>query len=101
MRAPVSSSPPILGSPTLPAPTIRHGLPVNFRNMGNRLVTDSSSGSLASISCMVSPMVLWQVTRDRFDRRASEQRPQLGIVVTGKEAAQIFAAFTLGQISAK
>src|SRR5947207_1642975 len=38
-RAPVSSSPPILGSPTLPAPTTRHFLPANFKNIGNKLST--------------------------------------------------------------
>ena len=42
MRAPVSISAPIFGSPTLPAPTTRDRRPASFTNMGNRLVTVSS-----------------------------------------------------------
>src|SRR6267154_1894991 len=40
-RAPVSMSPPILGSPTFPAPTTRHRLPSSFINIGNKLLTIS------------------------------------------------------------
>src|ERR1700688_9771 len=37
--APVSSRPPILGSPTFPAPTTRQRLPSSFINIGNKLLT--------------------------------------------------------------
>src|SRR5580704_17356986 len=36
--APVSTSPPIFGSPTFPAPTTRQRLPSSFKNIGNKLL---------------------------------------------------------------
>src|SRR5208337_3239935 len=38
--APAATKPPILGSPTRPAPTTRHGRPVSFKNTGNKLILD-------------------------------------------------------------
>src|SRR5579863_1178350 len=92
MRAPVSRRPPTLGSPTLPAPTTRHCLPSSFRNIGNKLVTDSSRNMRNT---------LWQITRNCRNDLPGQEFAQLRIVVSCKEAAQVFTGLALGQIAPK
>src|SRR4030088_2557924 len=85
MRAPVSMSPPIFGSPTLPAPTTRHCFPASFMNIGNKLVTVSSSYLRHSPSCTHRR----QIAANRFHRFASQKLPQLRVRVPGKEPTQV------------
>src|SRR6266404_4311548 len=80
IRAPVSMSPPILGSPTLPAPTTRHCFPASFINIGNKLVTVSSR-------CLrYSPSRTYrrQIPRYRFHRFASQKLSQLREFLAGE-----------------
>src|ERR1039458_2652333 len=93
MRAPVSIRPPILGSPTLPAPTTRHCFPASFRNIGKRLVTVSSRWL-----CRVSNTCRRQIASDGVYRRPRQKLPQLGVGVPGKELTQVLASPTRGQI---
>src|SRR5216683_6048507 len=85
MRASVSISPPILGSPTLPAPMTRHRFPASFINIGNKLVTVSSR----CLRYRSSDAYRRQIARYRFHRLARQKLPQLRIRVPGKELAQI------------
>src|SRR3977135_3593196 len=97
MRAPVSISPPIFGSPTLPAPTTRHCFPASFMNIGNKLVTISSSYLRYSPSCTHRR----QIAGDRFHRFASQKLPQLRVRVPGKELTQVLVGLvrlTCGEI---
>src|SRR5713226_4218589 len=97
MRAPVSMSPPILGSPTLPAPTTRHCFPASFINIGNKLVTVSSS-CLRYSSCGIH----WrQIAGYRFHRLARQKLPQLRVRVPGKELTQVLARLAHGEILLK
>src|ERR1039458_6125342 len=91
--APVSMRPPILGSPTLPAPTTRHCFPASFRNIGNRLVTVSSRWL-----CRVSNTCRRQIASDGVYRRPRQKFPQLGVGVPGKELTQVLASLARGQI---
>src|SRR5216683_598899 len=93
-RAPVSMSPPILGSPTLPAPTTRHCFPASFMNIGNKLVTVSSS----QLHYSPSRTHRRQIAGDRFHRFAGQKLPQLRIRVPGKELTQILVGLTRGEI---
>src|SRR5205807_2893617 len=85
IRAPVSMSPPILGSPTLPAPTTRHCFPASFINIGNKLVTVSSH----CLRYRPSPAHRRQIAGDRFHRFASQKLSQLRIRVPGEELTQV------------
>src|ERR1035441_5176704 len=97
MRAPVSMSPPIFGSPTFPAPTTRHCFPVSFINIGNRLVT-VSSGCLRYSSCGTHRR---HIAGDCIHRLASQKFPQLRVRVPGKELTQVLACLTRGEILAE
>src|SRR5216684_1925277 len=94
MRAPVSMSPPIFGSPTFPAPTTRHCFPASFMNIGNKLVTVSSRCLCYSSSCIHRR----QIAGDRFHRLARQKLPQLRVRVPGKELTQILVGMTCGKI---
>src|ERR1700674_2343147 len=94
MRAPVSIRPPILGSPTLPAPTTRHCFPASFINIGNKLVTVSSS----ELRYSSSRTYRRQIAGYRFHRFASQKLPQLRIRVRGKELTQVLVGLTCGEI---
>src|SRR5258708_408470 len=94
MRPPVSMSPAILGSPTLPAPTTRHCFPASFINIGNKLVTVSSS----QLRYSPSRTHRRQIAGDRFHRFASQELPQLRIRVPGKELTQILVGLTRREI---
>src|SRR5579863_1426626 len=89
MRAPVSSRPSILGSPTFPAPTTRHRLPCSFRNMGNRLVTDSSRGLR---------QILRQITSHCRNHFPGKKLAELCVAVAREEAPQILSGFALVEI---
>src|SRR5712692_7360147 len=97
MRASASISPPILGSPTLPAPTTRHCFPASFINIGNKLVTVSSS-CLRYSSCGIHPR---QIAGYRFHRLARQKLPQLRVRVPGKELTQVLARLAHGEILLK
>src|SRR5579862_4769777 len=90
--APVSSRPSIFGSPTFPAPTTRHRFPCNFKNMGNRLVTDSSRGLR---------QILRQIAGHCRNHFPGKKLAQLRVAVARKEATQILSGFALGEIAAK
>src|SRR5579863_1774473 len=92
MCAPVSSSPAIFGSPTFPAPTTRTCRPSSFKNIGNKLVTDSSYG--------LRQTTRWQrqIAYHRIDHLSGQKLTQLRVVVSRKETAQILSRFTLRQI---
>src|SRR5712671_3863628 len=94
MRAPVSMSPPILGSPTLPAPTTRHCFPASFINIGNKLVTVSSR----CLRYRSSDAYRRQIARYRVHRFARQKLPQLRVRVPGKELTQVLVGLTHGQI---
>src|SRR5712664_3523840 len=94
MRAPVSISPPILGSPTLPAPTTRHCFPASFINIGNKLVTVSSS----QLRYSPSRTHRRQIPGDRFHRFARHKLPQLCVRVPRKELTQVLVGLTCGEI---
>src|SRR6266849_7919977 len=94
MRAPVSMSPPILGSPTLRAPTTRHRFPASFINIGNKLVTVSSS----CLRYRASDAYRRQIARYRVHRFARQKLPQLRVRVPGKELTQVLVGLTYGQI---
>src|ERR1700674_4019694 len=96
MRAPVSMRLPILGSPTLPAPTTRHCFPASFMNIGNKLVTVSSSQ--LSYSPSPSRTHRRRIAGNRFNRFASEKLPQLRIRVPGEELTQVLVRLTRGEI---
>src|SRR5713101_3645818 len=85
MRAPVSMSPPILGSPTLPAPTTRHCFPASFINIGNKLVTVSSR----RLRYRSSDAYRRQIAGYRVHRLARQKLPQLRVRVPGKELTQV------------
>src|SRR5229473_4245371 len=97
MRAPVSMSPPILGSPTLPAPTTRHCFPASFINIGNKLVTVSSR----RLRYRSSRTYRRQIAGYRFHRLASQKLPQLRVRVPGKELTQVLARLAHGEILLK
>src|SRR6266446_3387434 len=97
IRAPVSMSPPILGSPTLPAPTTRHCFPAIFINIGNKLVTVSSSWLRHSPSRTHRR----QIAGNRFHRLASQKFPHLRVGVPGKELTQVLACLTRVEILAE
>src|ERR1700687_1531859 len=100
MRAPVSMSPLILGSPPLPAPTIRHCFPASFMNIGNKLVTVSSRYLRHSPSRTHRR----QIAGNGFHRFASQKLPQLRIRVPGKELTQFLVGLvglTCGEILPK
>src|SRR5580704_853322 len=85
---------PILGSPTLPAPTTRHCLPVSFINIGNKLVTVSSRYMRYR-----SGGTYWRhITQDRVDRRTRQKVPQFGITVLRKELPEVLALRTRRKI---
>src|SRR5215469_9662114 len=86
MWAPVSNNPAILDSPTGPAPTTRHRLPVSFKNMGNKLVTNTSRGMRNGLR---------QIADDRRNGLARKKLSQLGIAVPGEKATQIFSRSAL------
>src|ERR1700674_4156141 len=94
MRAPVSIRPPILGSPTLPAPTTRHCFPASFINIGNMLVTVSSS----ELRYSSSRTYRRQVAGDRFHRLDRQKLPQLRVRVPRKELTQVLVGLTCGEI---
>src|SRR5260370_2354456 len=94
MPAPVSMSPPILGSPTFPAPTTRHCFPASFINIGNKLVTVSSR-CLRYSSCGIHRR---QIAGYRFHRLARQKLPQLCVRFPGKELTQVLARLTPGEI---
>src|SRR6266851_7838916 len=97
MPAPVSMSPPILGSPTFPAPTTRHCFPASFINIGNKLVTVSSR-CLRYSSCGIHRR---QIAGYRFHRLARQKLPQLCVRVPGKELTQVLARLAHGEILLK
>ena len=82
MCAPVSNYPAILDSPTAAAPTTRHRLPLSFRNMGNKLVTDTSRGMRNRLR---------QIASDCRNGLARKKLSQLRIAVPGKKATQILS----------
>src|SRR5260370_26762934 len=94
-RAPVSIRPPILGSPTLPAPTTRHRLPSSFTNIGNKLLIILLNCSTLHAAGHTS---LRQIARDRFDELSRQKSAQVRVGVTRKEAPQIFTRRALGEI---
>src|SRR5258708_6173339 len=94
MRAPVSMSPAILGSPTLPAPTTRHCFPASFMNIGNKLVTVSSS----QLRYSPSRTHRRQIAGNGFHRFAGQELPQLRVRVPGKELTQILVGLTRSEI---
>src|SRR5258708_4743034 len=94
MRAPVSMSPAILGSPTLPAPTTRHCFPASFINIGNKLVTVSSR----CLRYSSSRTYRRQIPRYRFHRFASQKFPQLRVRMPRKELTQVLVGLTHGEI---
>src|SRR6266404_7078935 len=85
IRAPVSMSPPILGSPTLPAPTTRHCFPASFINIGNKLVTVSSR----CLRYSSSRTYRRQIPGYRFHRFARQKFPQLRVRMPRKELTQV------------
>src|SRR5579864_2969782 len=93
MRAPVSSRAPILGSPTLPAPTRRTFLPSSFRNMGNKLVTDTS--------CNVREILLRQVTSNSGHELTRQEFTQFGVAVTSEVTPQVLVRLTVSEIAAE
>src|ERR1700675_4071818 len=93
-RAPVSMSPPIFGSPTSPAPTTRHCFPASFINIGNKLVTVSSS----ELRYSSSRTFRRQIAGDRFHRFARQKLPQLRVRVPRKELTQVLVGLTCGEI---
>src|SRR5208337_214328 len=97
MLAPVSMRPPILGSPTFPAPTTRHRFPASFMNIGKRLVT-VSSGRFPSNS---SGTHRRHIAGDRVHWFAGQKLPQLRVRVPGKELTQVLACFTHAEILPK
>src|SRR3981189_1135897 len=97
MRAPVWISPTILGLPTLPAPTTRHCFPASFMNIGNKLVTISSS----YLRYSPSRTYRRQIAGDRFHRFASQKLPQLRVRVPGKELTQVLVGLTCREILPK
>src|SRR4029077_1071235 len=94
MRAPVSMSPPIFGSTTLPAPTTRHCFPASFINIGNKLVTVSSR----CLRYRSSNTYRRQIPRYRFRRLARQKLPQLRVRVPGKELPQVLVGLACGEI---
>src|ERR1700680_121794 len=92
IRAPVSSRPPIFGSPTFPAPTTKHCLPSNFKNIGNKLVTETSSRLHQPASR------IGQIAGDRRHDFSRQKLAQLRVAVPNKEPAQVFARFALCQV---
>src|ERR1700687_5820529 len=92
IRAPVSSRPPILGSPTFPAPTTRHCLPSSFKNIGNKLVTETSCRLHQSASR------IGHIAGDRGHDFSRQKLTQLSVAVPNEEPAQVFARFALCQV---
>src|ERR1700727_2585458 len=104
MRAPVSMRPPILASPTFPAPTTRQRLPSSFTNIGKRLLIVFSPSFLALLcSCLNSTwhLPLGKIACYGFNERTGQEGPQISIAVTSKEAPQIFARRAIGKIPAQ
>src|SRR5208282_5264054 len=91
MRAPVSIRPPILGSPTLPAPTTRQRLPSSFRNMGNRLLMVSAFHPAGHSS-------FGQIARDRSDGLSGKVVAQFRIAVARKKLPQIFTRVAIDEV---
>src|SRR5438309_3979693 len=94
IRAPVSMSPPILGSPTLPAPTTRHCFPASFINIGNKLVTVSSR----CLRYSSSRTYRRQIPGYRFHRFARQKFPQLRVRMPRKELTQVLVGLAHGEI---
>src|SRR5215469_17809889 len=94
MRAPVSSRPPIFGSPIFPAPTTRTCLPLSLINIGNKLVTDTS--------CRLDENLRGgQISRDGGHAFSCQKLAQLGFAVPRKETAQILGWLSLSEIAAQ
>src|SRR5208337_3504145 len=96
MLAPVSMSPPIFGSPTLPAPTTRQCFPASFINIGNRLVT-VPSGQLHKASRSNGTRCR-HLAGDRVHSFASQKLPQFRVRVPGKELPQVLTRRTRREI---
>src|SRR5260370_471551 len=94
MRAPVSISPPILGSPILPAPTTRHRFPDSFINIGNRLVTVSSRCS----RYRASHTYRRQIAGYCFHRLARQKLPPLRVRAAGKQHSPVLGGGTGGKL---
>src|ERR1700678_1822228 len=92
MLAPVSMRPPIFGSPTLPAPTTRHGLPVSFVNMGKRSVTVASCGMRHANAYRR------YVAAYGDDGRASQKLAQLTVRVARQKLAKVVIRLASGQV---
>src|SRR5215472_2180781 len=92
MRAPVSSRPSILDSPTLPAPTTRTCFPSSLINIGKRLVTDTSC-------CLDQRLWRREITRHRRNGFSGQKFPQFRVAVPREKAAQILARLAVGEIS--
>src|SRR6266849_6813073 len=100
MRAPVSSSPPIFGSPTLPAPTTRHSLPANFMNIGNKLFTDFLT-RLPLRRAPAPPANLERLRRQVRRRGARAIRCHCGGQRTGADFPQLRARPDTGAAAAR
>src|SRR5260370_16380890 len=85
MHAPVSISPPILGSPTLPAPTTRHRFPDSFINIGNKLVTVSSR----CLCYRSSDTYRRQIAGYCFHRLAPPKLPPLPVPGAGQQLSPL------------
>src|ERR1700686_2048751 len=95
IRAPVPSRPPIFGSPTFPAPTTRHCLPSSFKNIGNKLVTETSCRLHQSASR------IGHIAGDRGHDFSRQKLTQLRVAMPNEEPAQVFARFALCQVLAQ
>src|ERR1017187_9894553 len=88
--------PPILGSPTFPAPTTRQRLPSSFKNIGNKLLIVFLSLRLFFLRSLAFHAAghasLGQIARDRIDRLSRQVVPQFGIAVASKKCRRFSPA---------
>src|SRR5579862_34052 len=96
MLAPVPIRPPILGSPTLPAPTTSTCFPASFTNIGKRLVTVASS-RVSGVPGFADYDGR-QIASHRSDSFTCEKLAKLCIGVPRKEAPQIFARLPRSEV---
>src|SRR5579863_6353247 len=95
MLAPVSMRPPILGSPTFPAPTTRQRLPSSFKNIGNKLLMFVSAFYAARYAA------LGQIAGDCINRLSRQVIAQFRIAVASKKVPKILACVGIREVRAK
>src|ERR1017187_2919056 len=97
--------PPILGSPTFPAPTTRQRLPSSFKNIGNKLLIVFLSLRLFFLRSLAFHAAghasLGQIARDRIDRLSRQVVPQFSIAVASKKMPEILARAGIREVSAQ